>query len=140
MPAVNSRSPTQSATLALADHLDRSLTLDEPLNIHLTGCPNSCAQHYIGDIGLLATKVDTGDEEVEGYHLLIGGGSGGEAALAREIARGIPADELPFRIERLLRGYLAARQPGESFHVFANRHSVDELGAFLTAELEGAAA
>jgi ferredoxin-nitrite reductase len=131
---------TKRHALALADHLDRSLTLDEPLNIHLTGCPNSCAQHYIGDIGLLATKVDTGDEEVEGYHLLIGGGSGGEAALAREIARGIPADELPFRIERLLRGYLAARQPGESFHVFANRHSVDELCAFLTAELEGAAA
>jgi ferredoxin-nitrite reductase len=132
---------TKRHALALADHLDVHLALDEPLNIHLTGCPNSCAQHYVGDIGLVATKVDAGgDEEVEGYHLVIGGGAGTEAMLGREIARDIPADDLPLRIEELLRGYLARRESGESFHAFTNRHSPDELGAFLTAELEGAAA
>ena len=46
--------------MAIANHLDSVLELDVPLNIHLTGCPNSCAQHYIGDIGLLGTKVEVG--------------------------------------------------------------------------------
>ncbi|MBV9584804.1 MAG: NirA family protein, partial [Alphaproteobacteria bacterium] len=82
---------TKRDALALADHLDSRLTFDEPINIHLTGCPNSCAQHYVGDIGLLATKVDRGgDEEVEGYHLVVGGGAGHQATLGREIARDIP--------------------------------------------------
>jgi ferredoxin-nitrite reductase len=66
---------TKRHALEIADHLDARIDLDQPLNIHLTGCPNSCAQHYVGDIGLLATKVDAeGDTEVEGYHLIAGGG------------------------------------------------------------------
>ncbi len=125
---------TKRHALALADHLDRSLALDEPLNIHLTGCPNSCAQHCIGDIGLVvATKIDTGgDEAVEGYHLVVGGGAGTEARLAREIARDIPADELPHRIERLLRFYLAHRERGETFHAFASRYSPEQLAVLLS--------
>src|SRR5437763_12459025 len=119
---------TKRHALAIGDHLDGHIALDQPINIHLTGCPNSCAQHYIGDIGLLATKVDTGgEEEVEGYHLVIGGGSGSEATLGREVARDIPAEEVPHRLETLLRGFLARRQADESFHVFANPHSGEQL-------------
>ena len=132
---------TKRHALAVGDYLDARLNLDQPLNIHLTGCPNSCAQHYVGDIGLLATKVDIGgEEEADGYHLVVGGGAGAEAALGREIARDIPADELPLRIESLLRGYLAERRPDESFQAFANRHSPGELGTFVAAELTAAAA
>src|SRR5439155_24411045 len=126
---------TKRHALAIADHLDPRVVLDQPLNIHLTGCPNSCAQHYVGDIGLLATKVDDGGEvEVEGYHLLVGGGSSAELSLGREIARDIPAEELPHRLETLLRGYLAERQPDESFHAFANRHSAEQLAAMTGKE------
>jgi len=121
---------TKRHALELAEWLEPRVALDAPINIHLTGCPNSCAQHYVGDIGLLATKVDLGgDAEAEGYHLVVGGGSGAEAGLGREIARDFPADALPARLETLLRGYLDRREPGESFHSFANRHSVEELGA-----------
>jgi ferredoxin-nitrite reductase len=124
-------SDTKRHALALVEYLDPRLALDRPINIHLTGCPNSCAQHYVGDIGLLATKVETGadegDEEVEGYHILAGGGSGGERGLGREICRSVPVDQVPRRIEALLRGYLAERRPGESFHEFAGRHSVEAL-------------
>jgi ferredoxin-nitrite reductase len=122
-------SDTKRHALALADHLETRLALDRPINIHLTGCPNSCAQHYVGDIGLLATKVERGADEVEGYHILIGGGSGAEAALGRQIWGFVPADEMMNRVESLLRAYLARRQPGESFHAFANRHTVEELAA-----------
>jgi ferredoxin-nitrite reductase len=123
---------TKRHALELADYLEPRLALDTPINIHLTGCPNSCAQHYVGDVGLLATKVDLGgDAEAEGYHLMVGGGSGAEAGLGREIARDIPAEVLPARLETLLRGYLERREPGESFHAFANRHSVEELATLL---------
>jgi ferredoxin-nitrite reductase len=119
---------TKRHGLELVDYLDARLTLDQPINIHLTGCPNSCAQHYVGDIGLLATKVERSEEEeVEGYHIFLGGGSGGEAKLGREICRSVPAEKMPQRIEALLRGFLAHRACGESFHTFANRHSVAQL-------------
>ena len=71
-------SDTKGHALAIARHLDPILDLDQPVNIHLTGCHHSCAQHYIGDIGLLAAKVAVGAEgdQVEGYHLHAGGGFG----------------------------------------------------------------
>ena len=68
----------------------RASTLDTPVNIHLTGCHHSCAQHYIGDIGLIACKVPINEDgdTVEGYHILVGGGFGPDAALgARDLSR-----------------------------------------------------
>jgi len=131
---------TKGHALALADWLEPRLALDQPLNIHLTGCPHSCAQHYVGDIGLLATKVDRGDDEVEGYHVFVGGGAGAERALAREIYRGVPFEALPAKLEAMLRGYLAQRRAGESFHDFTNRHEVEALiRLFDAAALEAAA-
>jgi ferredoxin-nitrite reductase len=121
---------TKRHAMALADHLDARLALDTPINIHVTGCPHSCAQHVVGDIGLLATKVDTGgDEEIEGYHLYVGGGSGAEQRLGREILPSIPAEDIPARTEAMLRGYLVHRRDGESFYDFAGRHGDAELRA-----------
>jgi ferredoxin-nitrite reductase len=128
---------TKRHALEIADYLDARIDLDQPLNIHLTGCPNSCAQHYVGDIGLLATKVDMGgDAEAEGYHLIVGGGSGAQSALGREICRGIPADELPRRLEIGLGAYLAQRDSGETFYAFAQRRSIAELAALFGCSTE----
>lgn len=124
-------SDTKRHALALAEHLNMRLTLDQPINIHFTGCPKSCAQHYVGDIGLLTTKVERGDGEVEGHHVLVGGGSGAETALGREIWASVPADEMMSRVEAMLRAYLARSCPNESFHAFANRHTVEELAAMF---------
>ncbi len=130
-----SLSDTKRHALEIADYLDQRIDLDQPLNIHLTGCPNSCAQHYVGDIGLLATTVDLGGEvEAEGYHLIVGGGSGAETALGREICRDIPADELPRRLEMGLGAYLAQREATETFRTFAKRRSTAELAALFAAE------
>jgi ferredoxin-nitrite reductase len=114
-----SATDTKGHALALADHLDRRLALDQPLNIHLTGCPHSCAQHYVGDIGLLGARVEDG---VEGYDVAVGGGAGEGQGLARPLWRGVPFADLPPLVERMLRAYLAARGPGESFRDFARRH------------------
>lgn len=121
---------------SIAAHLEKRLALDTPVNIHLTGCHHSCAQHYVGDIGLIATKIESGDTQVEGYHLFVGGGAGAERGLGREVMRDVAADRLPARIEALLTVYLAGRQPGETFHAWASRK--DE--ACLRAALEPPAA
>ena len=127
---------TKKHALAIARHLESKLDLDQPINIHVTGCQHSCAQHYIGDIGLLATKVPQGDDLVEGYHLYLGGGYGADQALGREFARNIPADELPERLEALLRTYLEHRtDTSESFAAFTRRHSIDELRNLCDAAL-----
>src|SRR5215469_5518213 len=99
--------------------------LDTPINIHLTGCHHSCAQHYVGDIGLLACKVQETEEgeQIEGYHLLVGGGYGPDAKLAREICRDVKAQDVPGMIERLLKAYLAQRtSKDETFLAFTGRH------------------
>lgn len=136
-----SASDTKRHALALADHLDANVSLDTPINTHLTGCPHSCAQHYIGDIGLLGAKVAQGDDEpVEGYHVFVGGGFAERRGLAREILRDVPADSLPATVERLLRSYVARRtSPAETFQDFAARHSVEDLRAFACDALRQAA-
>ncbi len=137
-----SASDTKRHAMAIADHCDRTIALDVPVNVHLTGCHHSCAQHYIGDIGLLATKVSQGeDAEVEGYHLYAGGGYGIDRALAREVLRDVRAERVPAVVERLLAAYLEHRQGAdEPFHAFAQRQPVETLRAWCEAEREPAAA
>ncbi len=104
------------------------MALNQPLNLHLTGCPHSCAQHYIGDIGLLGTKVEAGDDMVEGYHVFIGGGYGENQELAREIYRNVTAAEAPTLTERMLAAYMANRaHAGESFIDWTRRYSTEQL-------------
>ena len=125
-------SNTKNHALRLADYLELRLPVDQPVNIHLTGCHHSCAQHYIGDIGLLAQKVERGEELVEGYHVYIGGGAAAtkEQAMAREYALSVPFDELPQLVERLLGTWLAHRATAtESFFEFCRRHEIDDLHA-----------
>ena len=127
-------SNTKGHALKLADHLERRLEIDQPVNIHLTGCHHSCAQHYVGDIGLLAQKVERGEEAVEGYHVYIGGGvaATNEQAMAREYALSVPFDELPPLLERLLGAWLTHRaSPTESFFEFCRGHSIADLQALV---------
>lgn len=126
-------SDTKRHAAAIAEYVEARVTLDQPVNIHLTGCHHSCAQHYIGDIGLLAAKVSVGeDAEVEGYHVYIGGGYGAARGIATEFQRDVIATEVPALIERLLKGYLAHRaSPAESFHAFTARTGVEALRALI---------
>jgi ferredoxin-nitrite reductase len=118
----------------IASWCETRVELASPVNIHLTGCHHSCAQHYIGDIGLLACKVQASDdgEAVEGYHILVGGGFGPDAALAREIYRDVKAEDAPKTIERMLKAYIARRaSPAETFQAFTRRHEPAALLAMF---------
>lgn len=116
---------TKGHAIAVMNALDKRLTLDQPVNIHFTGCAHSCAQHFMGDIGLLGTKVKT--DSGEGYHITVGGGFGVNRKVGRQIFSGVPAESVTDVLEAMLRGFLAVRREGESFHAFCNRHSLGQL-------------
>lgn len=124
---------TKGTGEAIVAHVEKRLEIDSPVNIHLTGCHHSCAQHYIGDIGLIACKIDQGEEAdpVEGFHLFVGGGSGGDAKIGRELFRDIPSADCPATVERLLKAYLSHRIATETFFDFANRHEVETLKSLV---------
>ncbi len=123
---------TKKHALAIADYLEPKLTLDHPLNIHVTGCPNSCAQHYLGDIGLLGTGVEVGDDMVEGYHIFVGGGYGDDQHIGREMFRSVAATDAPLVIVRMLRAYLDHRDTSDdSFTDFVHKHPTDMLKAWF---------
>jgi len=122
-----SATDTKGQAIALARHLDARVHLDAPINIHLTGCPHSCAQHYIADVGLLGVQVPDGDASVEGYHVYVGGGVEHERGLGRELAKSVRFDALPQLVERLLQSYARERAAEETFHAFAQRHDVTTL-------------
>ena len=126
-------SDTKGHALKVMEYLDARLSLEQPVNIHFTGCANSCAQHFMGDIGLLGTKVRS-SVSGEGYHVTVGGGFGENRKIGRQIFSGVPAESVGPTLEAMLRAYLAARLPEESFHNFCNRHSVGELQILFAGE------
>jgi ferredoxin-nitrite reductase len=117
---------TKKHAVELANLLDARFKIEQPVNLHVTGCPHSCAQHYIGDIGLLGMKV-SGEE---GYQVVIGGGSDHDKGLARELISSIAYTDLPPVMECLFAAYSQQRKNDESFLDFSRRHSIAELQAF----------
>ncbi len=128
------QSNTKGHAAALADYLEKRVALDGPINIHFTGCPNSCAQHYMGDIGLLGTKTKVGGESVEGYHVFVGGGFGKHQAVGRQVFTGLAFEDLKLTMEKMLRGYLRKRAGGETFQAFTQRHDLNTLQAIFSNE------
>ncbi len=131
-------SNTKDTAMAIARHVEAQVALDTPINVHLTGCPNSCAQHYIGDIGLIACRVPLtpdGDDTVEGFHVHVGGGFGADAAIARELCRDIKVEDCPDLIARLLKAYMANRTgPFETFLEFSKRTELAALRGMIATE------
>ena len=121
---------TKAHALALMKHLSHRAPIGSPVNVHFTGCPHSCAQHYCGDIGFVGAKLPDGSEA---YHVVLGGGMDHEQGIAREIFRGVRAAELNALVEKVLATFEARKQRGETFVHWTRRHSVKELQEFLSA-------
>lgn len=115
---------TKGHAIALMKYLEKKLQLDQPVNIHVTGCPNSCAQHYMGDIGLLGTKTRDGDEA---YHVFVGGGFGRNQACGRQVFQAMGFEEVKGMIEIMLRAWMRHREGVESFQSFTTRHDLNAL-------------
>ena len=126
---------TKSFSRWLVDELDERLPgFDQHLKLHVTGCPNSCGQHWIADIGIEGKKIKVQDRMVDAYYFCVGGALGLHQSTARPIGYRCPATAVPEAIERLLRQYLAERGDGENLRQFFARHSDAELRQCLAGE------
>jgi sulfite reductase (ferredoxin) len=110
---------------------DRLPGFDQHLKLHVTGCPNSCGQHWIADIGIDGKKIKIDGKMVDAYYFCLGGALGLHQTTARPVGYRCPATEVPESIERLLRQYLAERQADENLREFFSRHTDTELREFL---------
>ncbi|HEV2472033.1 MAG TPA: hypothetical protein VGS41_05165, partial [Chthonomonadales bacterium] len=116
----------------IVSYLESQMTWDEPIRIHLNGCPNSCGQHHIGDIGLQGCLARLADgTQVEAYDICLGGRLGADARFVRAIQRKVPADRVKLALENLLHAYRARRSEAETFGQFTDRHTDEDLAEFL---------
>jgi len=132
---------TKSFSRWLVEELEERLPgFDQHLKLHVTGCPNSCGQHWIADVGIEGKKIKVGDRMVDAYYFCVGGAVGLHESVARPIGYRCPASEVPDAIERLLRRYLDERLPGENLRRFFARYSDEELRECVAGELVAAVA
>jgi sulfite reductase (ferredoxin) len=127
---------TKGFTRWLVDELEERLPeFDQQLRLNVTGCPNGCGQHWIADIGIEGKKIKQDGKLIDAYYFCLGGAVGQHASIARTVGFRCPATLVPEAIERLLRHYLATRQPDENLRAWFLRHSNDELRADLAGEV-----
>jgi sulfite reductase (ferredoxin) len=127
---------TKGFTRWLVDELEERLPeFDQQLRLHVTGCPNSCGQHWIADIGIEGKKIKHEGKLTDAYYFCLGGAVGQHAAIARPVGYRCPAPLVPEAIERLLRRYLTDRTLDENLRAWFSRHSNDELRAHLAGEV-----
>jgi ferredoxin-nitrite reductase len=120
---------TKATALKLIKELPSRIEIDLPVNIHVTGCANSCAQHYAGDIGFISTKLGDGGA---GYHMVLGGGMDQEQGIAREIFKGVRDNEILDVVVKVLGTWKKHRRSGETFVEWTRRHEVKQLQELLS--------
>jgi sulfite reductase (ferredoxin) len=123
---------TKSFARWLVEQLEERMPgFDQHLKLHVTGCPNSCGQHWIADIGIDGKKMKVDGRLVDAYYFCVGGALGLHQATARATGYRCLATEVPDAIERLLGQYLGSRSGGENLRHFFARHSEAQLREFL---------
>jgi sulfite reductase (ferredoxin) len=103
----------------------------EQLRLNITGCPNSCGQHWIADIGIEGKKIKVDGRMVDAYYFCIGGSVGQFASIARPVGYRCAASDVPDAIERLLVGFNERREQGENLRRFLARHSNEDIREIL---------
>lgn len=126
---------TKSFSRWLVEELDERMPgFDRHLRLHVTGCPNSCGQHWIADIGIEGKKIKVDGQMRDAYYFCLGGGVGLYQSMARAVGYRCLATEVPEAIERILRRYLSQSMEGENLRQFFSRHSDTDLRTFLAGE------
>ncbi|MDF3045206.1 MAG: hypothetical protein K0R30_1434 [Ornithinibacter sp.] len=123
---------TAATAIAELERRLADLDLDTPITLNINGCPNSCARIQVADIGLKGQIVTVDGEQEAGFQVHLGGGLASadreEAGLGRTV-RGlkVTAEALPDLVERLVRRYVVAREPSETFSAWVHRVDEEEL-------------
>jgi sulfite reductase (ferredoxin) len=126
---------TKTFSRWLVEELEERLPgFDQHLKLHVTGCPNSCGQHWIADIGIEGKKLKVNGQMLDAYYFCLGGAVGLHQSIARPVGYRCLATEVPEAIERLLRRYLAYGNTGENLRQFFSRHTDAELRDYLAGQ------
>ncbi|MFH7025337.1 MAG: ferredoxin--nitrite reductase [Heteroscytonema crispum UTEX LB 1556] len=105
---------TKNRALATIKALEAQLTLSANVRIHWTGCPNSCGQPQVGDIGLMGTKARKNGKPVEGVDIYMGGKVGKDAHLGTCVTKGVPCEDLEPVLRELLIKHFGAKPKQEA--------------------------
>ncbi len=115
---------TKNRASALIQEIEHELNFPQPVRFHWTGCPNSCGQPQVADIGLMGTKVRKNGRTVEGVDIYMGGKVGKHAELGTCVMKGIPCEDLKPVLWNLLMDHFGAKpKPGMEF-IAAGRDAV----------------
>ncbi len=102
--------------------------LTQKIHIKMSGCPNGCGQHHIGNIGFYGASIKVGEKTIPAYVAHIGGRFGSEGvAFGQRLKIRLPAKRVPDAVERWIRFYEAERTDGETFNQFAERVGLTEF-------------
>lgn len=130
---------TKERAKNILDYLEANCPSDDPVFVSVTGCPNSCAQYQIADIGLQGTLFTyKGEKGVEHYHILLGGRLGDDPQFAGFVTYDgkkkvkVPAELVHLAIEKLIKTYQAEKQPGERFNQWSARQDAPRLADLVT--------
>ncbi|UKO96451.1 ferredoxin--nitrite reductase [Nostoc sp. UHCC 0870] len=105
---------TKNRALGMIEALETELTFTRPVRIHWTGCPNSCGQPQVADIGLMGTKARKNGKAVEGVDIYMGGKVGKDAHLGSCVQKGIPCEDLQPVLRDLLIQHFGAKAREEA--------------------------
>lgn len=123
---------TKEFARRVAAYLDEHVALDEPVRIHFIGCPNSCGQKHIADIGLQGSLVKTPEGMVDAYDIAVGGTLGPGAKFNTALKGRVKSDNVNNVLAQIINFYKDTRQTGESFHQFVERVGIENMQAKLT--------
>ncbi|MDQ0256607.1 ferredoxin-nitrite reductase [Evansella vedderi] len=128
---------TKERMRKIAHLLDEEVELDVPVRIHMVGCPNSCGQRQIADIGLQGIKMKTKDKQlVEAFEIYVGGTLTEDARFNEKLKGKIPANQLGQVLVGLLQRVKEEKIAGESFQQFFQRAGIEELQQYLDAAIQ----
>ena len=126
---------TKGFTRWLVDELEERLPqFDQQLRLHVTGCPNSCGQHWIADIGIEGKKIKHEGKLTDAYYFCLGGAVGQHAGIARPVGYRCPRRWCRKRSSACCANIWQTRTAEENLRAWFARHSNDELRAHWRAK------
>lgn len=124
---------TKARAARILKFLEEECALDVPIFVSVTGCPNSCAQYQIADIGLMGVVCNfRGVRGTEAYNVMLGGALGGDAKFAKLTSKKVPAEYVHKSIKQVVEAYKATRADAEEgFSAWVSRHTPEQLAKHL---------
>jgi precorrin-3B synthase len=109
---------TKGYAYRLIEELRRRRVQLHGIRIAMSGCPSSCAMSYTADIGMKGVKIRRGLKVLDAFDLYVGGGLGDDVQMGTVFQKGVPFDQLPDVVEKLVREFFLHRSPGQTFSAY----------------------